>query len=285
LEPLRRQLAAGVEPRQAWESFHGSRRLSAQTILAAAGFFAEQRQPALSVRALGTLAERCGGSPAALRAHAIWLAEFQQPDAALRLLDRLATTAAHRGLPLDPLRAAFHEQAGREPQAAAIRGNLAGKRGPQDQPDTWTRAVALTEFNAFFHRRKAGPDAIPHPLGAGFQQNLDADLRVVAFSNTGARVPVSIEEPAGHLVRGMWQVSPCGGHFVNAAGVAEYLIRRAMPGTYRIRLHGAPGTTVRVTLFTEWGRAAQQAATRTLFLEGSGQAMIEHIHRLGSAGP
>jgi hypothetical protein len=53
--------------------------------------------------------------------------------------------------------------------------------------------------------------------------------------------------------------------------VAEYMIRRAVPGKYNIECRTNTPTTVRLTIYKDWGRPNQTTRTLTFFSEATAE--------------
>lgn len=133
--------------------------------------------------------------------------------------------------------------------------------------------VALMEANRIVpHLKRLGVTDLP--LDPRLIAPLPVDLRVVLEWNTDETdMNLWVDEPSGERVMFSSPQSIAGGRLSNdmtdGYGPEEYLLRRARPGRYQIRAdvydidsfnpNGA--TTVRVTLYKDWGRPTQTVQT------------------------
>ena len=84
-----------------------------------------------------------------------------------------------------------------------------------------------------------------------------------------------------------------GRDFTQGYGPEEYRLRRAVPGTYKIQAQaygdsrqtlGRGLSTVRLTVFRDWGRASQTARELVVRLEGT-RTVLDLAEEVVGAGP
>ena len=138
--------------------------------------------------------------------------------------------------------------------------------------------VSLMEINDLLPRLKQlGEQKVP--LDARLQALLDVDIRVVIDWNTGATdMDLWVDEPTGERAIFSHPRTAIGGRLSNdmteGFGPEEYLLRRAVPGEYRISVNvyasdaiNPNGTTmVTAHLLRNFGRANQQEESMELEL-------------------
>ena len=236
----------------------------------AARVLAARNHPALARRALSNLAEDLPDPVSSKRAYAFWLAELGQPDEAEAVLGGIvgdvrsgllarrdiASLRSARGDWDSACRIAL-EMIERLPDVLA--GPLAG--------------IALTEINAL--RRLAGdpgPSDVPWHEGE-MKANLNADLRIVVTAASEAcDLEVVVVEPGNLAHADELRFSAYGGRLAGACGVKEYMIRRAVPGIYKVACEVSHPTTLRIEMQTDFGRPRQKTRVVTLYVDDSGLA-------------
>jgi tetratricopeptide (TPR) repeat protein len=148
--------------------------------------------------------------------------------------------------------------------------------------------VALMEINNLLPRlNELGEKRIP--LDARLRALLDVDIRVVIDWNTGATdMDLWVDEPGGERAIFSHPRTAIGGRLSNdmteGFGPEEYLLRRAVPGEYRISVNvfasdaiNPNGTTVVTAhLLRNYGRANQQEESMELELapDAEGEKLI-----------
>ena len=134
--------------------------------------------------------------------------------------------------------------------------------------------IALTEINRLIIGRPIGyQEAI---MVQGLAADLSSDLRITVLGQFSDQVPeVEIVEATGEpLSQG---VSPTGGRLTVAEGVAEYMIRRAVPGTYALRISCKTDTTFRIAVHRDWGRKTQKTQRMTRLVEAVGKETVVEV--------
>jgi hypothetical protein len=220
---------------------------------------------ALGMRVLSTLAERGEGSGASRRALAFWLMEFGKAEEADRVL--LSVRPEKGGCPVSIARAELEK----DPKRAAdlIAPGTGRSAGAIEE-------IALTEMN--------GLPPVKHSFSGAFAADLSSDLRITVLSQFPDQVPeVEIVDSTGHALR-FDGVSPTGGRLTLAEGLAEYMIRRAVPGTYAVRISSKADTTVRIAVHTDWGRKDQKTVRTTRLVDAVGKETVAEVEFEFAAG-
>lgn len=213
---------------------------------------------ALGMRVLSTLAERGEGSGASRRALAFWLMEFGKAEEADRVL--LSVRPEKGGCPVSFARAELEK----DPKRAAdmIAPGTGRSAGAIEE-------IALTEMN--------GLPPVKHSFSGAFAADLSSDLRITVLSQFPDQVPeVEIVDSTGHALR-FDGVSPTGGRLTLGEGLAEYMIRRAVPGNYAVRVSCKADTTFRIAVHTDWGRETQKTLRMTRLVDAVGKETVAEV--------
>ncbi len=258
-------LKAGGDPLKAYLELKGGQLRPLRFYVEVARRLFAAGQDALAMRVLSTLAERGAGSGASRRALAFWLMEFGKAAEADRVLLSIAPEPG--GCPVSFARAELEK----DPERAA--GLIAA--GINRQSAGSFEEIALTELNRLAAER--------HSLLEEFAADLSSDLRITVLSQFPDQVPeVEIVEATGEpLSQG---VSPTGGRLTVGEGVAEYMIRRAVPGTYAVRISCKADTTFRIAVHSDWGRDKQKTLRMTRLVEAVGKETVAEVEFEFAAG-
>ena len=285
--------AAGDKPGKAYAAYltwiDKSWRGSPSFYLDCAGFFFDKGQAALGVQILSNLAELKLEDASLLRVLAWRLAQQGEFDFAVRILRKVALMRPEEPQSLRDLALVLADRAkaDKDPASLAEAMSLLYKTVTAD----WTRAsqfpeievIALEELNALMalHNREtwARPAAIPD-LDPRLRQNLDLGVRIVlSWDADNTDIDLHVIEPTGDEAYFSQALTRIGGlvskDFIRGYGPEEYLLRKPMPGTYRIiaKYYGSTQqsltgpVTVTATVFTDFGRQAEQRKTLTLRLD------------------
>jgi len=141
--------------------------------------------------------------------------------------------------------------------------------------------VALMELNRVIARAKrAGTAEIP--VDPRFVRLLDTDIRIVLTWDTDLTdMDLWVTEPSGEKAFYSNNRTTIGGlvsrDFTQGYGPEEYLLKKRMPGVYRIEANyygtSSPEltgpTTLQVEIFTNFGRPDEERKAITLRLEGA----------------
>jgi hypothetical protein len=255
-----------------------------------AEFLLQKGQTAFGVRVLTDVAELGLDDPSLDRIVAHRLAQLGYRNLAIGLFDRvrglrpeepqswrdLALTVADRG----------DARAVTDPDGAVADYNRAISLLNQIVMNRWDRfegieAIALMEANRIAARGRglSARSALAVPLDPRLVRNLPCDVRIVMTWDTDMTdMDLWVTEPSGEKCYYGHNRTVIGGRlsndFTQGYGPEEYVIRRAMPGMYRIqsdyfgshqqRLTG--GTTVQATVITDFGRPTEKRRYLTLRL-------------------
>lgn len=259
---FKKQLAAGADPISAYSKHRGEVMRPQQFYVDIARILFSRKEDALAKRVLSNLAETRPGDISALRSYAFWLAEFGKTKEAEKVLESIP-----RGTDTDPLLAmdlaALLTSRGDFAKAYSDWSNTMG----DITRDGRFAAIMLTDFNSL--RVKVGDrgttDLFPGNK-SGFANPLPADIRIVmTCADEAARLRFNVTEPGGYRCPAEWEESPSGGRATSSRGVGEYMMRHAMPGTYRIECRTDVPTTVRLSIHKDWGSTNQTTRTMTFF--------------------
>ena len=259
-----KQLAAGVDPATAYRKQRGGLMRAPDFYIGAARILFSNKQEDLAKQVLSNLAETRQGDVSALRSLAFWLAEFGKSEEAERVLEAIPRgndTDALVAMDLAALRTARGDFHGAYSQRADAMGDITS--------DSFLTSIALTDYNSLRAKHGANTGHNPFPGDAArLSYPLPADIRIVITSADDTAQPdITVTEPGDSTVRPGREASPHGGRFTASRGVAEYMIRRAVPGKYRIECRTSAPTTVRLSIHQDWGRPNQTTRTLTFFSE------------------
>lgn len=139
--------------------------------------------------------------------------------------------------------------------------------------------IALTELNDVVRRAKL-TGITDLPVSPAFLQLIDTDLRIVLTWDADATdIDLHVVEPTGEEVFYRHKLSTAGGlvsnDFTQGYGPEEYLVRKALPGHYKIRAkyYGSQAqrllgpVSVRVDIITHFGRSTQRVRSVLMRLE------------------
>lgn len=245
-----------ASPHAAYKALRGPGPQEPDFYVNAARILCAHGHPELAEQVLSNFLETPEPDLGRFLTNVMWLVEFQRTTAAVTLLDyprRLmpaeVLTSYHRAM-IDQQREDDHVLARNLDQVI--------QQGRPSQS-----LIALTDFNGLVARNKiTRPVSFPTNL----MDNFDADIRIVVMgSNLDHSLGLSVAEPNGSTC---FYQSPCGGRIAHATGISEYMIRRAMPGRYKIQCRSAYAMTVRAILYRNWGRPNQTSKTITMLLPG-----------------
>lgn len=270
-------LKAGGDPVKAYLDLKGGQLRPLRLYVEAARRLFAAGQDALAMRVLSTLVERGEGSGASRRALAFWLMEFGKAAEADEVLQSIAPEKG--GCAASFARA----ELAKDPKTAA---------GLFREGMNWLYSgsfeeIALTEMN---RRIKVSRLVEEGPLGrqvwdalGGHVADLSSDLRITVLSQFPDQVPeVEIVEATGEPLS--YGVSPTGGRLTAGEGVAEYMIRRAVPGTYTVKISCKADTTFRIAVHSHWGREKQKTLRTTRLVEAGKKEAVAEVEFEFAAG-
>ena len=206
--------------------------------------------------------------PQSYRDLALVLAERAQGNAVLATVKRFPPERARQ------LNESIHSDYARslELLAKVVMGHWDGRF-------TEIELIALEELNAILPRAQAaGVKEIP--LDKRLVKLLDVDVRIVmTWHADDTDIDLWVIEPSGEKAFYAHNRTTIGGlvsqDFTGGYGPEEYMVRKAMPGVYKIQAnyYGSRATrllgavTVQVDVFTDFGRQQQQRQSITLRLK------------------
>ena len=244
-------LKAGEDPFRAYLAVKDGKLRPERFYIEAARLLFAAGHDALAMRVISTLSERGGR-----RAAAFWLMEFGKPAAAAEVLRGLPVNEG--GCPVE-----FHlAETVQDPHEAAALLGTAVKAGQSGRG----AAIALAELN------RLGTKAFPE-----MAENLSCDLRITVMSQFSRVEPdIEVIDPTGTVIT-PWRTSPIGGRLTAAPGLAEFVIRRALPGSYRVRITSGTDTTYRIAMHTDWGRESQKTVRTTRWVEAGQRELVAEM--------
>ncbi|MBX7248838.1 MAG: hypothetical protein K1X35_07240 [Caulobacteraceae bacterium] len=155
--------------------------------------------------------------------------------------------------------------------------------------------IALMEANRILPRVRDFGGTVA--LDSRLADLLDTDLRIILEWNTDhTDMDLWVDEPSGERAIYSHPRTVIGGRLSNdmtqGYGPEEYLLRRAMPGTYEVRvnvyasdrLNPNGGTVVRARIFRNWGRPDQEEQTLELELT-KGARGTQLVGKIQVGGP
>ncbi|WP_193210624.1 VIT domain-containing protein [Luteolibacter marinus] len=245
------RLKAGEHPWQLYRQLKDGRLRPQRFYIEAARQFFATGQDKLAMRVLSSLVERSDGRDSGRRAMAWWLIEFGKKEAAGRMLAGLV--ADEEACPVAYPRA---ELAASDREREILLAEALRAGGEQAE-------IVRTELN-----RLRDPES---------EGGLPCDLRIVVAGQFEDLVPaVEIIEPGGEPVSG-WRVSPTGGRLTRTQGLADYMIRRAVPGTYLVRVSCPVESSFRIAMHRDWGRASQKTVRLTRLVEANQKETVAEL--------
>lgn len=255
-------LKAGGDPLKAYLQLKGGQLRPLRFYVEAARRLFAAGQDGVAMRVLSTIVERGEGSGASRRALAFWLMEFGKPAEAERVLKSIG--AEKGGCPVSFARAELVKERDRA-AGLFMEGAIDGA----------IEEIGLSEVNGM------APEWLP--VLEAYAEDLSSDLRITVLSQFPDQVPeMEIVEATGEpLSQG---VSPTGGRLTVGEGVAEYMIRRAVPGTYAVRISCKTDTTFRIAVHSNWGRETQKTLRMTRLVDGVGKETVAEVEFEFAAG-
>lgn len=284
LEALRR-----AAPGAAYAAYLAERARSASPafFLDCAEFFLRRGDKALGVRILSNLAELRIDEPSLLRVMAWRLSQAGELEVAAAVLEKVLRLRPEEPQSKRDLALALADLAESTGQPAGV-GRAVDLLyevvlRPQDRfPEI--ELVALMELNRILARAErrgwagsVGVDRVDRRL----RKLLAVDLRVsLAWDADMTDVDLHVLEPTREHAYYGHRLTAAGGlvshDITQGYGPEEYLVRRAVPGAYEIRVHYygsrqqtlvGPATMI-ATVYTNWGRPDERREVLTLRLDG-----------------
>jgi hypothetical protein len=229
-----------------------------------AGKLYERNEPGKARRVLANLYGRSGFHVPSLRAAAYWMMQFKDYEGAGVIFELIALKCPEDAmLALDVMRL--------NRISDARFGKLSAPEALQalaDPKNTVPAEMVMMERNRF---QTAQLDNLTKQLPAD-SEVFPSDIRIVAsFSHPMPGTHLSITDPTGRI--SVWSgTSLTGGRLVQGNGVAEFMLRHAIPGDYRLGFDNATMGTCQIEVFLNWGKENE---TRRMFtLAGDGKSQL-----------
>jgi tetratricopeptide (TPR) repeat protein len=258
-----------------------------------ADFFAKTH-PDLALRILTNIPELALDDGRLLRIAAHRLQQLDQLDLAIDLFERIVKLRPEEPQSFRDLALALGDRA----DALMARHDADRARSDYQRSldllhkvvmNHWDRfdeieLIALTEANRLLVRAKSASgnstSAISNPFDPRLIRLLDPDLRIVMTWDTdNTDIDLHVTEPSGETCVYNHNRTTIGGalskDFTQGYGPEEYLLRKLMPGQYKIQAHFYGNrdqrvvgpTTVQATVITHYGRSDESRQSLTLRLK------------------
>lgn len=249
-------------------------------------YFLSARQIEIGVRVLSNLLEFGFEGVDLLRIYAWRLQQAGRLDEAVRILEyvqkkRDDEPQSHRDLAL--ALAERWEQKGHAIDALRAMGLLYLVVEHEWDRFPEIELIALMELNRLIHRAEAENIPIPERIDERLRTLLDLDLRIsMCWDADNTDVDLHVFEPDGSRAYYAHNQTDQGGlvsrDFTRGYGPEEYVLKKALPGKYTIKAHYFGSRqqtllslcTVKVDVFTNYGRADEARQTLTLRLDAAG---------------
>lgn len=264
-----------------------------------ADFFAKS-QPELALRILTDIPELALEDGRLLRIAAHRLGQLGQVDLAIDLFEKVAKLRPEEPQSFRDLALALADRAEQKMAVLDVRDFPieASRPAMADYQrslellhkvvmNQWDRfdeieAIALMEANRIIARINTFPEAArpTNPFDTRLVKLLDPDLRIVMTWDTdNTDIDLHVTEPTGETCVYNHNRTTIGGalskDFTQGYGPEEYLLKKLMPGEYKIQAHfyGSRDqkligpTTVQATVITHFGRADEKRQAITLRLK------------------
>jgi len=267
LKKFRQNLEKGGNAEACFDDLMSAHAGSWWVCLEAARILRQHDKDALAIRILSDLANDESRHIHSRREYAwlLWQTGFRQ--SALDILRTLSRDNPRNvATRLDLIRCTRTQQTNAD-MASAYQRFIADAVDSAPGVDPQSVVFALTERNGWCHA-VARPSK-PTPPFLSQTENLSADIRCVVYvSNPGSFVRLVMREPLGWsaIVR---NPSPIGGRFFSSYCIREYMLRRAVPGTYTLVCSAERPVTLQIALYTHWGTRRQTCRWTTVQLEPS----------------
>ncbi len=252
-----------------------------------ATFFHDAQQEVLAVRVLSNLAELKLDNPQVLRVLGHRLLQWGHVDLSILTFDEVLRLRPEEPQSYRDLALALARRAETSGGTAQRRDDLSRAlellntvvMGQWDGRFPHIEIIALEEANAMLPlAKKVGVEDMP--LDPRLVQLLDVDIRIVmTWHADNTDIDLWVIEPSGEQVDYSHNRSVIGGlisdDFTGGYGPEEYMVRRAMPGVYKIKAHfyGSRSVellgsvTVQADIFTNFGRPSQKRESLTFQLK------------------
>ncbi|MCF6313381.1 MAG: hypothetical protein L3J39_13110 [Verrucomicrobiales bacterium] len=256
-QEILKSLRESEEPRKAYfEWLRGGNNIdsiSMAMVVELARWLFEEKQTDLALRVLSNLCELQSNSFEGTRTYAYWLAELGDSARAIEVLERLAEVTSD-----EKSRALLYFDLGQlSGKVIFFEKSVQSEIEAEGKPSLAT--ISLMDY--FSRDGKAVGDLSLFKANA-----MPSDVRIVVTS-IGGDVDMEVKKPSQYR-----SFADNGGRLRRGDRVDEYMMRRALPGVYKVSLRRweserAP-ITVRVDFYIRWASGKEQKRSRTLLMEG-----------------
>lgn len=249
-------MKGGKSPEAVYQSLRLKDRYEDDFYLNLGDLLFEKKEPALANRVLSNLIETPNPKPASYRKWAYLLAKHSEWKESRNILEAIALHFPRDqtiSLDLAWVNARLNEDQAVKNYLNQVIGGF-----EQNQQDSKN----LAELATVELRKRTKQPALP------------VDLRIVISSASGQELNLRVEEPSDTVSYfPNWpRASIIGSRSYESDGVAEYVLRQAMPGSYKLTYRSNAPQVVRVQIYRHWGRPNESLETeKTLLLPGSEQ--------------
>lgn len=263
-----------------WAAYRGRRAEMAvglEDFAKVAGKFYERKEAGKARRVLANFYASSGVHVPSLRAAAYWMMQYGDHEGAGDIFALIAGEFPEDALvALDVMR--LDRIAGEESDFGKVVGSVTSRA----LAEPWNMAVAemvMMERNRF-QTEYGGNIAKDLPNESGV---FPSDIRVVvSSSHPGDHVQLEVIEPTG-LVVNRYGESLTGGRMASGEGAAEFMVRRALPGDYKLNLANVARVTYQVEVFLKWGSENETRRMFTISGDGKGRMMEAGVVEFGFA--
>ena len=224
----------------------------------AASILKKRGHPNLAHRVLSNLIEESTPRAASFRKWAFSLVQMQEEKLALEVLEKFSALS-----PNDPL-ILFD-------QAWLTRKISPAKPISSDQTKIIAdKDLSLGEISAAYLYGKTSDQSNLSKLIN--RKALPVDLRIVVTNTSGLDLSYEILDPAGSKSR-TWgwssRISNIGGRLVASRGVAEFMMKDAIPGDYQLSFRSEESEILRLEIYRNWGKPDQHYQEHLISFSGS----------------
>ncbi len=275
-----------VKPDEAYATYLEQRRDYAQSpafFLDSGDYFLKNGKPQLGLRVLSNLVETGLEDAALMRMYAWRLQQAEEFDLAIALFERVLRNRddepqSHRDLALALAERwqKNHTEADATRAMELLYNVILGEWNNFPEIEL----IALMELNRIIHLVSKADIAIPERIDHRFIQLLDLDIRIsLSWDSDMTDVDLHVFEPTGeHAYYGHNQTQMGGlvsRDFTQGYGPEEYILKKALPGKYLIKVHYygshqqtvSGACTIIATVYTNYGREGEKKQVLTLRLD------------------
>lgn len=270
LQKFEQQLKQKKDPIASYQSIKGNQARDSQFHIEAARILNQHRHTQLAVQVISNISEHQTRNSTTQREEAYLLGSLERWKEALTVLYDIRKKNPQDSLTeLDILRYSRNRNNWKpdtNPSLSQLYQELiTNLQNQSPNLDSNYITYALTERNASLQKEAAKPEWL-------HLKNLASDIRCVIYaSDPEAGITPEMREPIGESAK-IGHTSNQGGRFFNAPGIDEYMLKRAIPGTYTLTCRSRRPVTLQIAFYSHWGTAQQTCQWTTVHLEPSAKA-------------